>query len=80
MTAITILFPDDLAQKAEAAGLLSSEEIVRLVQEEMQRKLIVPDAVLRRMVQEALDDPRPSIPHEEVFALLREHRERRRQA
>lgn len=77
MTAITILFPDDLAQEAEAAGLLSSEEIVRLVQEEMQRKLIVPDAVLRRMVQEALDDPRPSIPQEEVFAELRRHHAKR---
>ena len=31
------------------------------------------DAYLRAKVQEALDDPRPTIPAEEVFARLRAH-------
>lgn len=82
MTAIhlTISLPDDVAEEAAAAGLLSSDEIARLVQEEIERKTLAFDAMLRRKVREALDDPRPSIPQDQVFAQLREHRERRRQA
>jgi antitoxin ParD1/3/4 len=40
----------------------------------------VPDDVMRRMIQEAYDDPRPSIPAEEVFARLElKHAERMKQ-
>jgi antitoxin ParD1/3/4 len=35
--------------------------------------VVIPDHVLRRMIQEALDDPQPSIPAEEVFKDLRRH-------
>lgn len=83
MTAIqlTISLPDDVAEEAEAAGLLSSEEISRLVQEEVLRQASdLDDDQLRRMVREALDDPRPLVPNAEVFARLRAHRELRRQA
>jgi antitoxin ParD1/3/4 len=38
---------------------------------------VIPDDVLRRKIQEAYDDPRQSIPGEEVFErLLRRHAER----
>ena len=33
-------------------------------------EFVIPDDVLRRKIQEALDDPRPDIPAEEVFARL----------
>lgn len=78
MTAInrTILLPDGLVEQAEAAGLLSPEELGRLVQEEVLRRAAF-DELLKRKVQEALDDPRPSIPQEEVFAELRRHHAKR---
>lgn len=38
------------------------------------------DELLRRKVQEALDDPRPTIPAEEVFAKLRAHHAKRLKA
>lgn len=34
------------------------------------RKLASYDRWFRRKVQESIDDPRPSIPHEEVMVLL----------
>lgn len=37
------------------------------------------DKWLRAKVQEALDDPRPGIPHEEVMAQMRTLLERKRQ-
>lgn len=37
----------------------------------------VADVILCRLVQEALDDPRPPIPAEEVFARLRAHHQAR---
>jgi len=33
-------------------------------------EFVIPDDVLRRKIQEALDDPRPDVPAEEVFARL----------
>lgn len=36
------------------------------------------DPELRRMIQEALDDPRPPIPADEAFAQVYAHIERRR--
>jgi hypothetical protein len=36
------------------------------------------DAELRRMIKEALDDPRPSIPADEAFAQVYAHIEQRR--
>lgn len=35
------------------------------------------DPVLRQKVREALDDPSPTIPAEQVFAELRDHHEKR---
>jgi len=34
-------------------------------------KFVIPDDILRRKIQEALDDPRPETPAEEVFEELR---------
>jgi antitoxin ParD1/3/4 len=34
-------------------------------------EFVIPDKVLRRKIQEAYDDPRPSIPAEKVFEELR---------
>ena len=36
------------------------------------------DAELRRMIEEALEDPRPSIPADEAFAQVYAHIEQRR--
>ena len=38
---------------------------------------VIPDDVMRRKIRESLEDPRPSIPAEEVFeGLRRRHAER----
>jgi hypothetical protein len=43
-------------------------------------RYVIPDDIWRRKIQEAYDDPRPSISAEEVFACLeRKHAERMKQ-
>jgi len=37
-----------------------------------------PPDILRRLVQQALDDPRPAVPAEQVFADLRDYLEEKR--
>jgi antitoxin ParD1/3/4 len=45
--------------------------------EEIDPKYVIPDEIMRRKIQEAFDDPRPSIPAEVVFRRLRQrHAER----
>ncbi|WP_152046665.1 type II toxin-antitoxin system ParD family antitoxin [Aureimonas psammosilenae] len=55
----------------------SASEIVRAGLRALEREEAVLNETLRRMVQEALDDPQPPVPMEEVFERLeRKHLER----
>ncbi|SFM11329.1 type II toxin-antitoxin system ParD family antitoxin [Methylobacterium pseudosasicola] len=51
----------------------SVSEVLRAGLRALDREEAALDAVLRQKVQEALDDPRPAIPADEVFAELRAH-------
>jgi antitoxin ParD1/3/4 len=70
--AVTVTL-EDMLESAEArvrSGAYSS--LSEVVQEGL-RALDREDEWLREAVRESLDDPRPSIPAEEVFAELRRH-------
>ncbi len=49
----------------------SASEVVRAGLRALERERQALDALMRQKVREALDDPRPSIPAEDVFARLR---------
>lgn len=49
----------------------SASEVVRAGLRALERERKALDDLMRRKIQEALDDPRPSVPAEEVFARLR---------
>lgn len=51
----------------------SVSEVLRAGLRALDREEAALNAVLRQKVQEALDDPRPAIPADEVFAELRAH-------
>lgn len=51
----------------------SASEVLRAALRALDREEAALDEILRVRVREALDDPRPSIPAEEVFARLRAH-------
>lgn len=51
----------------------SASEVMRAALRALERERAAFDEVLRRKVQEALDDPRPPIPAEEAFARVRAH-------
>lgn len=65
----------DLAEKVEervrSGEYHSASEVVRAGLEALEREERAFNAVLKAKVEEALADPRPSIPMEEVFARLR---------
>lgn len=55
----------------------SASEVVRAGLRALERERRALDDLMRRKIQEALDDPRPSVPADEVFARLRaRHAER----
>lgn len=59
----------------ESGAYSSASEVMRAALRALDREEKAFDELLRRKVQESLDDPRPSIPAEEVFAeLRRKHR------
>ena len=58
----------------------SVSEVLRAGLRALDREEAALDAVLRQKVQEALDDPRPAIPADEVFAKLRAHHAKRMKA
>ncbi|WP_188912806.1 type II toxin-antitoxin system ParD family antitoxin [Aureimonas endophytica] len=61
-----------LVDERLASGAYASDsEVVRAGLRALEREETALDEALRRMVQEALDDPRPSIPIEEAFERLR---------
>lgn len=49
----------------------SASEVVRAALRALEREEAAIDEILRAKVQEAIDDPRPSIPADHVFAELR---------
>ena len=55
----------------ESGEYESASEVLRAGLRALDREKAAFDDLLRRKVQEALDDPRPDIPAEEVFARLR---------
>lgn len=65
----------DLHERVEArmasGDYASVSEVVRAGLRALDREEAALDAVLRQRVQEALADPRPALPAEEVFATLR---------
>ncbi|MFB2553802.1 type II toxin-antitoxin system ParD family antitoxin [Ensifer soli] len=49
----------------------SASEVVRAALRALDREEAALDEILRAKIQEAIDDPRPSIPADQVFAELR---------
>ncbi len=57
----------------------SASEVVRAALRALDREEAALNDILRRKIQEALDDPRPSVPMDEVFDRIeRRHAERTR--
>ena len=55
----------------ESGEYESASEVVRAGLRALDREKAALNEMMRRKIQEALDDPRPDIPAEEVFATLR---------
>lgn len=77
MTTIQIQIPDDLAQDAQAAGLLNPEAIERLLRERLRRQAgDALRAMWNRMPVEELTPETEEIINEEVRAARAERRQR----
>ena len=64
----------EAAQRRVASGAFASvSEVVRAGLRALDREEAALDALLKARVEEALADPRPSIPQEDVFVGLRAH-------
>ena len=74
----------DLQERVDArvrSGAYSSaSEVIREGIRALDREEETLNEVWRRKIQEAYDDPRPSIPAEEVFRRLRQHHAERMRA
>ena len=76
---LSITLPADLArvvrQKVESGAYASNSEVIREALRAWQEREMDRDqrlARIRQDIEEAINDPRPSIPVEEVFARLRQ--------
>lgn len=57
-----------LDRQLESGEFESASEVVRAGLRALEREEKVRNEVWRRMIQESLDDPRPDVPADEVFA------------
>ncbi|MCJ2065606.1 type II toxin-antitoxin system ParD family antitoxin [Methylobacterium sp. J-088] len=64
---------DRVDARVQSGSYTSVSEVVRAGLRALDREEAALDAVLRQRVQEALDDPRPAIPADQVFAELQAH-------
>jgi antitoxin ParD1/3/4 len=67
-------------ERVKSGSYSSASEVVRAGLRALQREEEALDEILRRKIQEAYDDPRPSISAEEVFDDLRRHHAARMKA
>lgn len=63
--------------RVRSGDYASVSEVLRAGLRALDREEATIDAVLRQKVQEALDDPSPTIPADQVFADLRDHHAKR---
>jgi antitoxin ParD1/3/4 len=64
---------DRVDSRVQSGAYASASEVLRAGLRALDREEAAIEAMLRRKVREALDDPRPSIPADQVFAELRAH-------
>jgi antitoxin ParD1/3/4 len=67
-------------ERLQSGAYESASEVVRAALRALDREEEMVSAVMRARIQEALDDPRPDIPAEDVFAELRAHHAERMKA
>ena len=63
--------------RVKSGAYASASDVLRAGLRALDREEAAIDAVLRRKVQEALDDPRAAIPADQVFSELRAHHAKR---
>ncbi|GJE60347.1 hypothetical protein MPOCJGCO_2458 [Methylobacterium trifolii] len=66
--------------RLQSGAYASVSEVVRAGLRALDREEAAIDAVLREKVRDALDDPRPSLPADQVFDELRAHHAARMKA
>lgn len=71
---------DRVDARVKSGAYTSASEVIRAGLRALDREEEAIDEIWRRKIQEAYDDPRPSIPAEEVFRDLREHHAARMKA
>ena len=76
MTTVRINLPDQLAQEAKQAGLLSASALEKLLREQLQTKR--QDAFFSALERMAQTTEPPAMPPEEVAEEIRAMREERR--
>lgn len=67
-------------ERVKSGAYASASEVVRAGLRALDREEEALDELWRRKIQEAYDDPRPSIPAEEVFGALRDRHAKRMKA
>jgi antitoxin ParD1/3/4 len=66
--------------RVKSGAYSSASEVIRAGLRALDREEEALDEMLRRKIQEAYDDPRPSIPAKEAFKELREYQAKRMRA
>ncbi|MBK8070419.1 MAG: hypothetical protein IPK27_23240 [Rhodanobacteraceae bacterium] len=75
MTTVAIELPDDLAQKASAAGLLAPDAIADLLREQLRRRAL--EHLRERSARMPFDELTPEI-EQEIVAEVKAYRAERR--
>lgn len=71
---------DRVEARVKSGSYASVSEVVRAGLRALDREEAALDTVLQQRVQEALDDPRPPIPADQVFTALQAHHAARMKA